>query len=104
MGYRTAADMNNMFDLEKAIGMHFAGNCYPPIPQIMVEVGVKAIQNVVEAEITRDGDLLDEMIQLPKDETGFQITFRGSETVSSIDAIEGMHLEAFVDSFLTEEE
>tara|TARA_B100001250_G_scaffold414196_1_gene451226 strand:- start:1137 stop:1457 length:321 start_codon:yes stop_codon:yes gene_type:complete len=104
MGYSTANDLANGESLEKAVSMHFKGNCYPPIPQVMVEVGVRAIYNIVEAEICRDYDLLDELIQLPKDESGYQINFKGSDSVKSIDAVEGLYLGAFVDSMLMQGE
>jgi len=96
MGYNTAIDMaNNTDTLENAIGMHFRSNCYPPIPMAMVPVGVEAINNIVEAEICRDYDMLDKPIQLPDG-----IEFRGSNTVSSIDAVEKLFLGAFVDQLL----
>jgi hypothetical protein len=96
MGYLTAIDMaDNTDTLEDAIRMHFRGNCYPPIPGAMVPVGVEAIHNVVEAEFSRDYDLLDKPIQLPDG-----IEFRGSDTVSSIDAVEKLFLGAFVDQLL----
>ena len=96
MGYSTAVDMDNNTDtLEDALKMHFRGNCYPPIPSAMVPVGVEAINNVVEAEICRDYDMLDAPIQLPEG-----IEFRGSNTVSSIDAVEKLFLGAFVDNEL----
>jgi hypothetical protein len=103
MGYSTAVDMasniagmtNDANTLGDAIGMHFRGNCYPPIPMAMVPVGVEAINNIVEAEICRDYEMLDKPIQLPDG-----IKFRGSETVSSIDAVEKLFLGAFVDQLL----
>jgi len=65
----------------------------------MVPVGVEAIHNVVEAEICRDYDMLDKPIQLPEG-----IEFRGSSTVSSIDAVEKLFLGAFVDAQLYQSE
>ena len=44
------------------------------------------------------------MIQLPKMEDGFQITHKGSDKVRTEDALYGLHLAAFVDSILMEEE
>tara|TARA_B100001059_G_scaffold232579_1_gene270717 strand:- start:80 stop:388 length:309 start_codon:yes stop_codon:yes gene_type:complete len=100
MGYSTAVDMaSNTDSLEDALKMHFRGNCYPPIPSAMVPVGVEAIHNVVEAEICRDYDMLDKPIQLPEG-----IEFRGSSTVSSIDAVEKLFLGAFVDAQLYQSE
>lgn len=96
MGYLTAIDMaDNTDTLEDAIRMHFRSNCYPPIPSEMVPVGVEAIHNVVEAEICRDYDLLDMPIQLPDG-----IEYRGSNTVTSIEAVAKLFLGAFVDQLL----
>ena len=78
--------------------MHFAGNCYPPIPQYMVPVAEKAIEIVVEAEICRDADMLDTSIDLPEG-----VEFRGSNQVSAIDAVEKLFLGAFVDMLLMDE-
>ena len=100
MGYSTAVEMDNNTDsLEDALKMHFRGNCYPPIPSAMVPVGVEAIHNIVEAEICRDYGMLDKPIQLPEG-----IEFRGSSTVSSIDAVEKLFLGAFVDAQLYKSE
>jgi len=99
MGYSTAVGFASTdTTLEEQLAMHFAGNCYPRIPKYMIPVGVEAIHNVVEAEITRDYDLLDKPINLPE-----EVTFRGEDTVSSIDAVEKLFLGAFVDGMLMEE-
>lgn len=98
MGYQTAIDIADNTDaLENGLKMHFQGNCYPPIPLYMIPVGVEAIHNVVEAEFSRDYDLLDKPIQLPAG-----VEFRGANTVSSIDAVEKLFLGAFVDQLLME--
>ena len=98
MGYQTAIDIADNTDaLENGIKMHFQSNCYPPIPSYMIPVGIEAINNVVEAEFSRDYDLLDKPIQLPEG-----VEFRGSDTVSSIDAVEKLFLGAFVDHLLME--
>lgn len=99
MGYQTAVGFTSTdTTLEEQLAMHFAGNCYPPIPKYMIPVGVEAIHNVVEAEICRDYDLLDKPINLPG-----EVTFRGEDTVSSIDAVEKLFLGAFVDGMLMDE-
>jgi len=98
MGYSTAVDFASTQNLTKAISMHFAGNCYPPIPQYMVPVAEKAIAIVVEAEICRDADMLDTPIDLPDG-----VEFRGSNQVSAIDGVEKLFLGAFVDMLLMDE-
>ena len=95
MGYSTAIDIAGNSDLETGLKIHFQSNCYPPIPSYMIPVGIEAINNVVEAEFSRDYDLLDKPIQLPKG-----VEFRGSDTVSSIEAVEKLFLGAFVDTLL----
>lgn len=98
MGYNTAVDFASTQNLTKAISMHFAGNCYPPIPQYMVPVAEKAIAIVVEAEVCRDAEMLDTMIELPE-----EVEFRGSNQVSAGDAVEKLFLGAFVDMLLMDE-
>jgi len=98
MGYQSAISIaDNTDSLEDALKLHFRSNCYPPIPLAMIPVGIEAINNVVEAEFSRDYDLLDKQIQLPEG-----IEFRDSKTVSSIQAVESLFLGAFVDSMLME--
>ena len=104
MGYTTAMNVHQILGLEEGLKAHFRGNCYPPIPLAMVPVAKEVIENVVQAELERDSSYLDLLIQLPKMEDGFQITYRGSDKVRTEDALYGMHLAAFVDSILMEEE
>ena len=84
---------------ENGVKIHLTGNCYPPHPSYMVPIAVTAIKNVVKAEIFRDYDLLDKMIKLPEG-----VTFRGSNKVSSIQAVESLRLADFVDHLLMGEE
>lgn len=70
--------------LEDQIGMHFRSNCYPPIPLAMVPVAVAAIDAYWDEDYQRQ-------IQLPEG-----VMFRdGSETVSAIQAIESLRLDAW---------
>ena len=99
MGKAFAMDLAQSHELEIGVKIHLTGNCYPPHPLSMVPIGVTAIKNVVKAEIFRDYDLLDKMIKLPEG-----VTFRGSNKVSSIDAVESLRLAEFVDHLLMGEE
>lgn len=45
MGYTQAIGIaESGLELEAQIGWHFAHNCYPPVPKIMVEPAVAAIR------------------------------------------------------------
>ncbi len=99
MGYQTAVGFTSTdTTLEEQLAMHFAANCYPRIPRYLIPVGVEALYNVDEPEICRDYELLDKPINLPG-----EVTVRGEDTVSSIDAVEKLFLGAFVDGMLMDE-
>ena len=70
--------------IEQQIGMHFASNCYPPIPSIMIPVAVAAIDAYWEEDYSR-------MIPLPEG-----VEFRtGATSVSASQAIESLRLDAW---------
>ena len=69
--------------LEQQISTHFAGNCYPPIPQIMLPVAIEAINKCNSGE----GH---ELIKLPA-----HVTWQGEKQVSAYNAIESLRLEAW---------
>jgi len=71
--------------LEQQISIHFSSNCYPPIPQFMVALGVEAIQAVNESDYTRELTLPD------------GVQFRNSLTVSALDAVNALRLDAWID-------
>lgn len=88
MGRQVAADMAAHSDsIEQAIRWHFSGNCYPSIPAKMVPVALKAI-----AAWNQDRNL-GKKIRLPEG-----VEFQGRKSVTALEAIEGLHLDAFVDS------
>jgi hypothetical protein len=92
MGYSTALDLATQENLNQAVSMHFASNCYPPIPQIWVEQAVVAIYDVA----SDDGDNL---IDLP---TG--VTTRNGETQAKAGFIvNSLRLEAFVDAMVAQQ-
>ena len=52
MGYTTALDLSENLDitLEQAIGYHLQGNHYPPVPLIMVQPCIDAIDAIHAGE------------------------------------------------------
>jgi len=68
------------FTLEQQISLHFQTNCYPPIPQEMVDTAVEAIDVVNDGE----GHL---KIKLPDG-----VTFRGSNWAKAWDIVESYRL------------
>jgi len=71
-------------NIEQQISIHFSSNCYPPVPQFMVPVAIKAI----DAFYDEDYDL---MIDLPEG-----VEFRNSKTVSASNVIDALRLDAWV--------
>lgn len=91
MGYATAlgiADSN--ISLEQQVSWHFSSNCYPPVPQFMVPVAVKAIEQAI-------ADEWDEVLDLPEG-----VSFRNNSSVKVYDIIDGLFLQAFVDVAMEE--
>lgn len=68
------------FTLEQQISLHFQTNCYPPIPQQMVDTAVEALDCINNGE----GHL---SIKLPAG-----VTFRGSEWANCWDIAESYRL------------
>lgn len=96
MGYLSAyGAIETTGDLSQAISLHFASNCYPPVPQYMVPVAVEAVEAVVEEDYARP-------IELPE-----ETTYKGETIVRAGDVVESLYLHAFVDFLIesnTEEE
>jgi len=72
-------------ELEDMVSLHFQSNCYPPIPQFMVQSAVAAIQ------ACNQGDY-NEVIELP-----MGVTFRDSQFVDAWTFIEQHRLEGFLE-------
>lgn len=93
MGYQTAlgiAETNTT--IEQQVSWHFSGNCYPPVPQMMVPVAVQAIDLVI-------GDEADALVELPEG-----VSFRGNTEVTAYNIVDNLHLWAFVDASFEEDE
>jgi hypothetical protein len=104
VGYATAVGLTDTdLTLSDQIGIHFATNCYPPIPKVMIPVAVAAIDAYWEEDYSR-------LIELPFDGVDrngepFQIRWRdGSTSVSASQAIESLRLDAWcVDDYEDED-
>lgn len=71
--------------LRDMVSMHFTSNCYPPIPQFMVDTAVEAI------ELCNSGEYYEE-VQLPE-----SVSFRGSKFISAATLVEKYRLDGFVE-------
>lgn len=72
--------------LRDIVSMHFSGNCYPPIPQFMVDCAVEAIEAANEGDGYRE-------ITLPDG-----VTHRhGKTAVTAWEIIENCRLEGLLD-------
>lgn len=94
MGRQTALDIANTdLSLDRKVAWHLQGNHYPPIPLVMVEPCVEAI------ELARLG-YYDTEVKLPHGEskTGepFQITWNGQDTAPVSAIVEAHHLDGFI--------
>tara|TARA_B110000503_G_C7063953_1_gene377907 strand:+ start:150 stop:410 length:261 start_codon:yes stop_codon:yes gene_type:complete len=86
MGNLQAKEISQVLPLEQAIAWHFSGNCYPPIPAIMIPVAVSALAAIADEDY-------DQEIDLPEG-----VSFKdGSSSVSASQAIRSLHLEAWID-------
>lgn len=86
MGNNFATELSNetSLTLEQQIAIHFASNCYPPVPQFMVSVAVEAINACNDEQYDLE-------IELPQG-----VTFRNSTTVTAINAVDNLRLEAWL--------
>jgi hypothetical protein len=86
MGNNFATELSNetSLTLEQQIAIHFSSNCYPPIPQFMVSVAVEAINACNDEQYDLE-------IELPQG-----VTFRNSTTVTAINAVDNLRLEAWL--------
>ena len=71
--------------LDRQISIHFSSNCYPPVPQFMVQVAIDAIDAVNEGDYDRK-------IDLPAG-----VSFRNSKTVSASDVVDQLRLDAWIE-------
>jgi hypothetical protein len=86
MGRMFVEGLKDMTDLELEdwVSLHFSSNCYPPIPQIMVQSAVAAIV------ACNKGDY-NEVIELP-----MGVTYRDSQFCDAWTFVEQHRLEGFL--------
>ena len=80
--YSLATDAG--LSLEDAISIHFSSNCYPPIPQFMVQSAVAAVVAVSAGDY-------DEVIELPHG-----VTYKDSPYVDAGTFVDAHRLDAFI--------
>lgn len=73
--------------MSESIRIHLACNHYPPVPQVMVSVCVKAIESY---NANLNGD---ELIELPEG-----VSWRGNRSAPAWAIIESHHLDSWCDS------
>lgn len=91
MGYATASDLATSTDLRQAVSIHFASNCYPPIPQLWLDQALVAIYDCASEEP-------DTLVDLPDGVTRPD----GSTTATAGLIVNSLRLEAFVDAVWNE--
>lgn len=90
--FATELSTETSLTLEQQIAIHFSSNCYPPIPHTMIPVAVEAIKACNEEQYDLE-------IELPP-----FITFRNSTTVTAINAVDNLRLEAWTNNYEDEYE
>lgn len=85
MGYLHATELatETSLSLEAQLHIHFSSNCYPPVPSFMIPVAIEAIKACKEEQYDLE-------IELPQG-----VTFRNSTTVTAINAVDNLRLEAW---------
>lgn len=84
MGYNTALDLAESFDLDQAILLHLRNNHYPPVPASMVEPCIDAIDAYYEEDYHR-------LIKLPEG-----VFWRGQDSCPASAIVDGHHLHAWL--------
>jgi hypothetical protein len=84
MGYNTALDLAESFDLDQAILLHLRNNHYPPVPASMVEPCIDAIDAYYEEDY-------DKLIKLPEG-----VSWKGQTSAPASVIIDGHHLHAWL--------
>lgn len=96
MGRASAEGMNEQvaggwLSLAAALEWHLQANHYPPLPVALVPVAQQAIEIAQEAIDLEDPHLWHQEIQMPDG-----MLYRDSEVVEVGEAVESLHLEAFL--------
>ena len=90
MGSITAIGLaDTTLDLETQLAYHLQGNHYPPIPTVMVQPCIEAIDAYYDEDYSR-------RIELPKMDDGFQITWKDKTWTTASALVSHAHLEWFI--------
>ena len=90
MGSITAIGLaDTTLDLETQLAYHLQGNHYPPIPKIMVQPCIEAIDAYYDKDYSR-------RIELPIVD-GFQISWKGNTWTTASALVSHAHLEWFIE-------
>jgi hypothetical protein len=84
MGYTTALDLSNEFDLEVALGYHLQGNHYPPVPLSMVAPCIEAIDAYWDEDFDRP-------IKMPEG-----VSYKGQHWAPAWAIVDQHHLDAWL--------
>lgn len=84
MGYLQASEMAAFLPLREALRWHLRYNCFPPYPLELVDLAVEAVERAREA-------LPEHELQVPE-----SLRFRGRTRITVAEAVESLHLEAFI--------
>lgn len=84
MGRHAAMDMLNHASLDQALAWHFASNCYPPIPHILIPAAKRAIAKANRGDFNAN-------IRLPAG-----VSWRGKSLAPVSACIEGWYLGVFI--------
>jgi hypothetical protein len=72
--------------IEQQIAIHFSSNCYPPVPHIMIDVAIEAINHY-------NAGWFNELISLPDG-----VTYQGRDSARAYKIIENFRLDAWIDN------
>jgi hypothetical protein len=96
MGSITAIGLaDTTLDLETQLKYHLQGNHYPPIPTIMVQPCIEAIDAAYDEDWDRKINLPCDGVD--KDGEPFQITWKGNTWTTASMLIEHAHLQWFIE-------
>ena len=73
-------------DLDQQLSVHFGYNCYPPVPLIMIDTAIEAINHY-------NAGFFNELISLPDG-----ITYQGRDSARAYKIIENFRLDAWIDN------
>lgn len=95
MGSITAIGLaDTTLDLETQLAYHLQGNHYPPIPKIMIQPCIEAIDAYYDEDYSRKIDLPCDGVD--KEGNPFQITWKGQTWTTASALVAHAHLEWFI--------